>query len=149
MTVQSLMTRGVLTVGLDQTLAEVRNVFRTRPFHHIVVVEEGRVVGVLSDRDVWQNISPFVGKLAERSVDVASLNRKVHQVMTRSPRTATADMPATDAARIMLERGFSCLPVVDENGACIGIITIRDFARWAAEALGGSSNAGGQRPEAA
>jgi acetoin utilization protein AcuB len=139
-TVQQLMTRGVVTVGLDQTLGEVRNIFRSRPFHHVVVLEDDRVVGVLSDRDIWRNVSPFVGKLAERPVDAASLNRRVHQVMTRAPRTATPEMPATDAARIMLDSGFSCLPVVDDRGGCIGIVTIRDYARWAAEVMGGESS---------
>lgn len=136
MIVQDAMTRHVITISMDATLREAKQVFDASPFHHLIVTEQGKVVGVISDRDLLQNLSPFVGKLAERSQDLASLDRKVHQIMSRRVRSIGPGEPVAQAGRIMLESRISCLPVVDENGRAIGIITIRDVARVAIEMLG-------------
>jgi acetoin utilization protein AcuB len=137
LTIQSIMSRPAVTIGLDQTIEDARVMLQVNHFHHLVVVEGEAVVGVVSDRDVLRNVSPFVGKLAERPADVASLHRRIHQVMTRHPMTVRPTTLAEDAARLMLDRGVSCLPVVDARGGCVGIVTIRDVARWAVRLLDG------------
>jgi len=131
MTLESIMTRHVVTVGMDDSLETVQSLFDRYKFHHVVVLDECRVVGVLSDRDLLKNISPFVGKPTERAIDAASIRKRVHQVMTRHVVTAKPDMPAGDATLMMLNSRVSCLPVLDDHGACVGIVTARDMLRWA------------------
>lgn len=135
LTVAGLMTRDVVTVNMDASIHEVQRVFAAAPFHHLVVTEEKRVVGVISDRDLLKHLSPFIGNLSERSQDRSLLNRRVHQIMTRALLTVRPEQDAGDAGRMMLEHRVSCLPVVDEHGACAGILTLRDIARWAVELL--------------
>ena len=130
MNVDSIMTRHVLTVSMDSTLRHVRDLFADHGFHHAVVTEHRRVVGIVSDRDLLANISPFLGKPSERSVDAASLDRKVHQIMSRKLISVTRETPVTDAARTILEHRISCLPVLDAQGGCVGIVTWRDVLRW-------------------
>lgn len=126
-----IMTRGVTTVGLDQTLADVQAIFQAARFHHLVVEgDDGRVAGVISDHDLLLNVSPFVGKLAERPADLASLQRRVHQVMSRRLVTCRERSLAVDAARVMLERKVGCMPVVDWHRRCVGIITLHDMIAW-------------------
>lgn len=128
------MTRPVVAVSMDDTLETVRDLFQRERFHHAIVIERGRVMGVVSDRDLLRNISPFVGKFAERAQDAASLKRRVHQVMTRRLVSAS---PATDiakAAETMLLERVSCLPIIDSAGECVGIVTLRDILRWAVRA---------------
>ena len=84
MTVDELMTRKVRTIRMDATLREVRSIFRRRNFHHLVVMANDAPVGVISDRDLLQNLSPFLGnRMMERAQDKRSLDKRVHQVMSR------------------------------------------------------------------
>ena len=128
------MTRPVVTVSMDDTLETVRDLFERERFHHAIVIEQGRVVGVVSDRDLLRNISPFVGKFAERTQDAASLKRRVHQVMTRRLVWACSATPIAKAAETMLLERVSCLPILDSAGECVGIVTLRDILRWAVRA---------------
>ena len=131
MMLDSIMTRHVVTVGMDDSLESVQNLFDKFRFHHVVVLDNCRVVGVISDRDLLKNISPFVGKPTERAIDAASARKRVHQVMSRHIVTANPDMSAGDATLLMLNSKVSCLPVLDSHGACVGIVTLRDLLRWA------------------
>lgn len=147
--VESLMTRGVLTMGMDRPISEAKALFDDGKLHHLVVLEHGEVVGVVSDRDVLRWISPFVGKMSERPQDLALLDRPLHQVMSRKVLTVTPETPIERAAALLLERRISCLPVVNEHGHLQGILTWRDMARWLASragiALDGAPSAGEPR----
>jgi acetoin utilization protein AcuB len=135
MTLDTIMTRHVVTVSMDDDLRAVRELFNRYKFHHVVVTEKCRVVGVISDRDLLSHLSPFVGTPSERSLDAASLNRKAHQVMTRKLVSAGPKTPVADAALLLLNNNISCLPVLDEHGACVGIVTWRDLLRWSLKDL--------------
>ncbi len=136
MLVRDAMTRHVITISMDATLREVKQVFDAAPFHHLIVTEHGKVVGVLSDRDLLRNISPFLGKMAERNQDLASLDRKVHQIMTRHVRFIGPETTLAEAGKRMIDERISCLPVVDDSEHPVGIVTIRDIARVAIDILG-------------
>ncbi len=131
MHVSALMTRDVVTIGLDDTLADVREIFDTHNFHHLLVLDGGKVVGVVSDRDLLKHLSPFVGKLSERTQDAFTLQRTVHQVMSHTVVTVMATDTMETCSQLMLTRGVSCLPVVDDRGRCVGIVTWRDLLRAA------------------
>ncbi len=135
MLVRDAMTRHVITISMDATLGEVQQVFEAAAFHHLIVTEDGRVVGVLSDRDLLQNLSPFVGKLGEQARDIARLKRKVHQVMSRHLRSVTPDTPLAEAGEIMIRDRIGCLPVVGNGGRPEGILSIRDVARVTVDIL--------------
>ncbi len=130
MNVGTLMTRHVVTVGMDDTLEKVRDLFHSFRFHHLVVTEHGLVVGVVSDRDLLKNLSPYLDTRNERAQDVSSLRRRVHQIMTRRLVCVGEAAPVEEAARLMLEHRVTCLPVVDPQGRCRGILTQRDILRW-------------------
>ncbi len=130
MTLDTIMTRHVVTVKMDDELGKIRELFDKYRFHHVLVVDQCRVVGVISDRDLLHNVSPFIGKASERTLDVASLHRKAHQIMTRALISGSPDTSIGDAALLLLNNKISCLPVLDSNGACVGIVTMRDLLRW-------------------
>ena len=131
LSVRDLMTTRVMTIGMDDSLRTARQMFREHKFHHLVVVEGGKPVGVISDRDLLKHISPFVNiRLGEHPRDLATLNKRIHQMMTRELVSIRADRPAAEAARLMIDRGISCLPVIDEQQTLLGIVTTRDMLRW-------------------
>ena len=129
--VRDLMTARVVTIGMDDSLADARHRFARYGFHHLIVTERGRAVGVLSDRDVLRHLSPFIDTpLVQRSQDLATLQRRIHQIMTRRLIAIDPDSTAAQAAHLMVEQKVSCLPVIDERERVVGIITLRDLARW-------------------
>lgn len=130
MLVSDVMTRGVVSVGLDDTLKSVSELFASHHFHHALVLDEERhLVGVVSDRDILRALSPFVAKLSERSIDAQTLGRPVHQLMKRHPVTISPHETIESAAATMLRKVVSCLPVVDVYGNILGIVTSRDLLR--------------------
>jgi acetoin utilization protein AcuB len=140
MQVGDIMTREVVAVGLDTTVRQVRQFFERRPFHHVLVADCGELVGVVSDRDLLKNLSPFVGNvLAERPQDRALLDRRIHRVMTRKPVSVVAETPVR-AAWLMLEKDTTCLPVVDERLGSVGIVTARDMLQFLCRLLSPGSS---------
>lgn len=125
------MTREVVSVSMDTTLREVRARFAQRRFHHLIVTEHQRVVGILSDRDLLANLSPFIDGPNARTVDLACLNRHVHQIMSRKVIVGTPAMSVEVAAGLLMHHQISALPVVDEHGRCVGIVSWRDLLRVA------------------
>ena len=129
--VSEIMTTRVVTIGLDDTLQTARELFARHGFHHLIVLENGRPFGVVSDRDLLRHLSPFLGvPNAQRQQDVATLKRRMHQVMTRELISVPPDCTVAAAARLMIERKVSCLPVIAEDQGLIGILTMRDVVRY-------------------
>ncbi len=123
-----LMTRNVVSVDLDDTMKKIHDIFDSSKFHHVVVTEEHKVVGVISDRDVLRNLSPFFGNVwMERPQDRNLFKRKAHQIMRRQPVVADEDMPVAEAAWLLLEKKVTCLPVVTPDRRLCGIVTWRDL----------------------
>ncbi|MDH5428375.1 MAG: CBS domain-containing protein [Nitrospirota bacterium] len=126
-TVGAIMTSRVVTIGMDDSLRVIEGVFRRVKFHHLVVVDEGKIVGLLSDRDFFKAISPFVNTVSETERDRATMEKRAHQIMSHHPITVLKSCPIEKAARMMLERGVSCLPVTNADHTVEGILTWKDL----------------------
>ena len=130
--VGDLMTNRIVTARMDDTLETAQMIFNQRTFHHLVVLEHGEPVGVISDRDLLKHLSPFIGSgLSERVQDRATLRTPLHQIMTRELVSIDPEASATEAARRMMRCRVSCLPVIDDENKLVGIITSRDLLRLA------------------
>lgn len=129
MVLGDIMTQRVVTVELDDRLEAVKEIFENLHFHHVLVVEEGHLFGVLSDRDLLKALSPHIGTASETPRDRATLSKPVHQVMTRKPFTLPKATPVGEAATLLLQNKVSCIPVVDDDGKPIGIVTWRDLLK--------------------
>jgi acetoin utilization protein AcuB len=115
------MTREVVTTTPDATAAEVLALCRERRIRHVPVMEAGRLVGMVSDRDL-RSATPALGDPARAE----ALGRiTVEKVMGRDVITTATNDPIEAAANEMRERSIGCLPVV-EDGELIGIITTSD-----------------------
>ena len=129
MIIEKLMSKPIVTVELDDTLKVVKHIFENAKFHHLLVVENDKLYGVISDRDLLKAISPHIGTPNETPHDTVTLNKRVHQIMTRKPITLppTADVYA--AIQIFNQHSISCIPIVDNTGRPVGIISWRDILR--------------------
>ncbi len=126
MNIASIMTRKVVTVKKDDSLWEIREIFEKAKFHHILVMEDKKLAGVISDRDFLGAISPLLDTLSETICD----NRKAHQIMSREVITVNAETSIKEAAGILLQNDISCLPVISSQGVLEGIVTWKDILKF-------------------
>lgn len=129
MLIERIMSKPVVTVTLDDTLHVVKQIFENAKFHHLLVVEKGKLYGVISDRDLLKSVSPFIDTLQAKAHDKFTLNKKVHQIMSRKPITLTSSADVYEAISLFNQHNISCIPIVNENGAPVGIVSWRDILR--------------------
>ncbi len=127
--VKELMTTGVVTASPDDSINDAMEKMYTGRFRRIPVVDQGRLAGVITDRDIRQALnSPMLFR--DRSYDDYVLHElKVGGSMTTDPLTVHPDAGLVDAAEMMEENRIGGLPVVD-NGVLVGIITISDLMNY-------------------
>jgi acetoin utilization protein AcuB len=115
MKIANCMTRKPITVSPHDGLARAKTLMDSGNFRRLPVVENGKVVGIVTERDLRSHL----GYLASTRVDAA---------MTASPVTITSRISAEDAARLMLQHKIGGLPVVDD-GELVGIVSTSDILR--------------------
>lgn len=125
--IRDIMTEDVMTIHMDDTLLTAHGMFKQLGFHHLLVMEKGRLMGVLSDRDVLRWVGPRVDTPAETRDDILRMRKPIHQLMSRAPVTVSPETSVTWAGNLMLEQRVSCLPVVGEKGYPVGIVSWRDL----------------------
>ena len=117
MHIRDVMTPNPRTVSPSDTIQNAARVMRDEDTGVVPVVENGRAIGMLTDRDI-----------AIRAVaDGSQPNRPVRDIITSAVVTATPDMSTREAAKLMSEHQIRRLPVV-ENERLVGIISLGDIA---------------------
>jgi acetoin utilization protein AcuB len=119
MLVRDILRSPAISIAPDTTLADAYALMCQKGIRHLPVVEAGRLVGIVTDRDL---------RLATSALAPAPFppGARVDEAMHREPLTADPCDPVEDAARIMRDRKVGCLPVVD-GGELVGIITNIDL----------------------
>jgi CBS domain-containing protein len=118
LTVDEIMTRDVVQLQVDITLDEVARVMRDEDIGDVVVIDNDRLVGVVTDRDI------VVRAVAD---GVAPDQATLGSVATRNPVTVRPDAPAQEAALLMREHAVRRLLVCDDAGL-VGIVSLGDLA---------------------
>jgi CBS domain-containing protein len=121
-TVGELMTTDPLTVAPEDTIGETAEKMVELGVSSAVVSDYGRLIGIVTERDLTRAVA---GR-------VHSSEARVREWMTADPITLSKDSSPDEAARIMLEQGFRHLPIVEDEHT-VGIVSIRDLARWSTE----------------
>ena len=130
MKVKELMSKKLFTVGPEDMLDKVFFLFNFEAIRHLPVVEKGKVIGVLSDRDL-KKIMGARKKIVTDKEDGTQFTvraRRVATIMNRGITTIGPDEKAADAAAIMAKKKIGCLPVV-KKGKLVGMITSTDILR--------------------
>jgi acetoin utilization protein AcuB len=129
MLVQDIMTKKVVTIEMDDPLSVVKDIFDNSKFRHLLVIEEDKLFGIVSDRDLLKAISPNIGTMTETYKDAATLAKRVHQIMTRKPISLPASATIKEAVNLFNNNRISCIPIVDKDFRPIGIVSWRDILR--------------------
>ncbi len=131
-----IMSRDVVTFFQEQTLPLAEDVMRIHKFRHLPVIDnERRLVGLITRSDILRaQISVLTGlSYDERRARQEEV--KISRLMTRDVWTVTPETLASHAGQTLLDHKFGCLPVVDRYRVLCGIVTERDFLRFAIKTL--------------
>lgn len=123
--VEKYMTASPHTIGLDQPLTHAHQLMSRFKIRHLPVLSAGKLVGVLTDRDLH---------LVETLKDVVPDDVAVEDAMTVNPYSVSPDTPLDEVASQMAEHKYGCAVVLDQ-GHVVGVLTTVDLARVLAETL--------------
>ena len=123
--VGDLMSRPALTIDVSESLWDAWQLLFVSGLRHLVVLDDGDCIGVISDRGILTDMPVTADHMSKRTVsDILA------RVPVASIRTTNS---AGEAARVMLRFASDALPVLDEEGKLVGIVTGSDLARLLAE----------------
>jgi acetoin utilization protein AcuB len=134
MLVRSRMTRDVVTAAPQTTLAEALKLLQKHVIRHLPVVEDGRLLGLISDRDL-RLLEPAPGGMSDEQRSQILTAQTLRDVMTTNVDSTSPDTPIEEAARQLHMRHIGCLPVL-EGQQLVGIITTTDLLRGMIEIFG-------------
>ena len=128
-TVRDWMTAPVITVSPDTLLTVAHHTMKENSIRRLPVVENNRLVGIITIGDVREASPSDATTLSIWELNYLWSQLTVDKVMTRTVRTIGADQSILDAAQIMLDQKISGLPVVNEKGYLVGMLTESDIFR--------------------
>jgi len=136
MRVEDLMTSKVFTVEQNDLIDRVFFLIHYEKVRHLPVVEKGKVIGIVSDRDMYKAMGPKSNSSAieaasgSGSAELHVIPKKVQNIMRRGVLTVHPDTYASEAAAMMADNKVGALPVVDkETNKLVGIISSTDILR--------------------
>jgi acetoin utilization protein AcuB len=140
MLVRSKMTPKVITAAPTTTLADALSLTRGNRIRHLPIVDNERLVGLVTDRDLRLAMPPMWASDANHTELAEAMHtRTVGEVMIREIITTSPDTPVEDAARSLYEHRIGCLPVL-EGDELMGIITETDVLRAFVKLVGADQN---------
>jgi acetoin utilization protein AcuB len=135
MHVKDLMTSKVFTVEQDDLVDRVFFLIHYERIRHLPVVEKGKVIGIVSDRDLYKALGPKSNSSAieaatgTNGTELHVAQKKVRHIMRRGVITVNPDTSASEAAALMASNKIGALPVVDKDKKLVGILTSTDILR--------------------
>lgn len=135
--VADIMTRDVVTLFERQSLEFLPETMRLFKFRHMPVVDDNRLVGLVSDRDLLRVSASSLLPASREQTQHLAQRFIVQDIMTREVTTVRADTPLTEAALLMEREKLGCLPVVEGENTLVGIVTEADFVTLSRHLLNG------------
>lgn len=134
------MSRPVISVSPDDSINDVLAMFRNEHIRRAPVMKEGKLVGIVSERDLLNASPSSATTLSVWELNYLISKVKIKNVMTKKVISVDADTPIEEAARIMADKKIGGLPVVS-MGKVIGMITETDLFKILLELMGARQKA--------
>ena len=126
------MAQNPLTLDRNETLDLAESIMNLGRIRHMPVVDDGRVIGILSQRDLFRSALFTALGFGRKTTTALIKTIKIKEVMTEDVITIAPETTIKGAARIMIDKKIGCLPVV-ENEKLIGLLTETDILRYVVE----------------
>ncbi len=127
--IRDVMTSPAITIGPDCTVPAAMAVMTEKRIRHLPVVENGKLVGIVSKGDLREASSKAAINADTYELNFMLSRMPVSRIMAHKVISITADAFIVDAAELMTERKLAGLPVVDQDYSVIGIVTGSDLLR--------------------
>lgn len=128
--VSEIMTKLVVSINPDEGLQKIKDIFLKNNFHHLPVVDNGNLVGIISREDFLKTYYQVSKETTGKTWSEKSLNHlSAREIMTKDPMTLEPDDSIGLAADVFLANKFHALPIV-EDGVLAGIITVHDLLAY-------------------
>jgi CBS domain-containing protein len=128
-TVREWMTTPVITVSPTTSISSAHQIMKENGIRRLPVVENDQLVGIITIGDVREASPSDATTLSIWELNYLWAQLTVERVMTRKTLTISASSSILDAAQIMLDQKVSGLPVLDDDGKLVGILTESDIFR--------------------
>lgn len=138
MLVKDRMTPEPVTITPFTSFPEAVRIMREKEIRHLPVMEEDKLVGVVSWTDLLHALPSMAKTLSGFETNYLLANLHIQEVMSSPAITVPEDAPLEEVARLMVDEEIGCLPVV-RNGAMVGLITEADIFETFVEILGGEN----------
>ncbi|MBT2582542.1 acetoin utilization AcuB family protein [Planococcus sp. ISL-109] len=122
MLVEEIMKKEIFTLRSDQTVQDVMNLFEEKRIRHAPIVDDGKVVGIVTDRDL-KDATPSMFTVTPKG---EPYKKKVADIMTKNPITVHPLDFVEEIALVFYEQKIGCLPVVSNN-QLVGFLTETDL----------------------
>ena len=132
--VKEIMVGSPVTLKPEDTLNLANDLISLGRIRHIPVLEDGRLVGLLSERDLIGAAATQIFGLKQKSKSALLKSVLIKDIMKSKIITVTEETKIGEAARLMADKKIGCVPVMDE-GRLVGLVTTTDILRYV-EGLG-------------
>jgi acetoin utilization protein AcuB len=129
MLVENWMNRNVITIDINDSMLDASKVIKEHNIRMLPVLEKGKLVGVVTDRDLKRASPSDATALAVHELLYLTANIKMEEIMTKNPITVPFDYTVEEAAEVLLRNKISGVPVVGRDGSVVGTITQTDIFR--------------------
>ena len=136
MFVADRMTKHPVSVTSKATIGEVDRLMKKHKFHRMLIIDEGKLVGYLSDRDIMRVTPSPATSLSKFEIRSLLDKLSVKDIMKTNIVTVNEDATIEEAALIMYQNKVGGLPVISEVGAVVGIITSTDILKTFVDVMG-------------
>jgi len=129
MLVSNWMSKNVITIDVDDSMQNALKLMKENDIRMLPVLKKGKLVGVVTDRDLKRASASDATTLDIHELLYLISKIKVGSIMSKNPITVPQNFTVEETAQVLLENKISGLPVVDQNGEVVGIITQTDLFR--------------------
>ncbi|ACB10006.1 MULTISPECIES: CBS and ACT domain-containing protein [Thermotoga] len=136
MLVKDFMTRNPITIAPETSFSEALKLMKQNKIKRLIVMKDEKIVGIVTEKDLLYASPSKATTLNIWELHYLLSKLKIEEIMTKDVVTVNENTPIEDAARIMEEKDISGLPVVDDAGHLVGIITQTDIFKVFVEIFG-------------
>jgi len=130
--VKTIMSTKIFTIGKDDSIKTLINIFEHVKFHHVPVLDENKLVGLISETELLRKMTQYPITKKNHS----EMNFKIHQVMDRNPITIQQSDTIRTAIDNFLTSNIGCMPVVTKSGELKGMLSWKDVLQMTVKKIG-------------
>ena len=129
-TISKIMSANVASVQVGQPLSDVRDLMVNANIHHVPIIDGSKLVGLISFTDLMK-INFVINGVDERSINaIIDQQFSIREIMSDKLVTIKNTDTIRDGSELLAKAGFHSLPVIDDEGALVGIVTTTDLIRY-------------------